>query len=154
MNETVAGKRPFQTGWIRGGLALLSIGELSVGVWALFLPASFYEDFPLPGRGWVSALGPYNEHLVRDVGAMNLAFGVLLALSGILMDLRLVQVTLAAYLVYTVSHFLFHLTHASAFSVGDNLANLILLGLLVMLPLAILIRSGLRDRNGRSQGNE
>ena len=151
MNETVRGAR--SEVWIRVAFAFLYLGELAVGIWALFVPMSFYEDFPLPGRGWVSALGPYNEHLVRDVGAMNLAFGVLLALSGILMDLRLVQVSLVAYLVYSVPHFLIHLTNTHAYSVGDNLANLILLGLLVALPLAILIRSGLRDRNGRSQGN-
>ncbi|HEX2739684.1 MAG TPA: hypothetical protein VHM69_04500 [Rubrobacter sp.] len=152
MNETVDVRRPASAGWIRGGLALISVGALSVGVWALFLPASFYEDFPLPGRGWVSALGPYNEHLVRDVGAMNLAFGMLLALSAGLLDLRLVQVSLAAYLVYTVPHFLFHLTHTRAFSVGDNLAILILLGLLVVLPVAILIHSGLHGRNRREEG--
>ena len=151
MNETVRGAG--SEVWIRVAFAFLSLGELAVGIWALFVPMSFYEDFPLPGRGWVSALGPYNEHLVRDVGAMNLAFGVLLALSGILMDLRLVQVSLVAYLVYSVPHFFFHLTNIHAYSVGDNLANLILLVLLVVLPLAILIRSGLRDRNGRSQGN-
>ena len=151
MNETVRGAR--SEVWIRVAFAFLSLGELAIGIWALFVPMSFYEDFPLPGRGWVSALGPYNEHLVRDVGAMNLAFGVLLALSGILMDLRLVQVSLVANLVYSVPHFLFHLTNTHAYSVGDNLANLILLGLLVALPLAMLIRSGLRDRNGRSQGN-
>lgn len=151
MNETVRGAR--SEVWIRVAFAFLSLGGLAVGIWALFVPMSFYEDFPLPGRGWVSALGPYNEHLVRDVGAMNLAFGVLLALSGILMDLRLVQVSLVAYLVYSVPHFLIHLTNTHAYSVGDNLANLILLVLLVVLPLAILIRSGLRDRNGRSQGN-
>ena len=151
MNETVRGAR--SEVWIRVAFAFLSLGELAIGIWALFVPMSFYEDFPLPGRGWVSALGPYNEHLVRDVGAMNLAFGVLLALSVIIMDLRLVQGSLVAYLVYSVPHFLFHLTNTHAYSVGDNLANLILLGLLVALPLAILIRSGLRDRNGRSQGN-
>jgi hypothetical protein len=154
MNDSAVLKRPLQSGWMRGGLALLSIGELSVGVWALFVPMSFYEAFPLPGRGWVSALGPYNEHLVRDVGALNLALGVLLALAAVLSEQRLVQVSIVAYLVYTVPHFLFHLTHTHALSAVDNLANLILLGLLVVLPLAILIRSGPRDRIGRSQGNE
>ena len=47
----------------------LAVGDpaLVVGVWALVLPRSFYDDFPAAGRHWVSALGPYNEHLVRDV---------------------------------------------------------------------------------------
>jgi hypothetical protein len=151
MNETVDDGRPAPEGWIRGSLALTTLGELSVGSWALFLPGSFYEDFPLSGRGWVSALGPYNEHLVRDVGALNLALGVLLALAAILPDQRLVQVSVAAFLVYAVPHFLFHLTHTHALSVVDNLANLILLGLLVVLPAAILIRSVLRGGNSKKE---
>ena len=36
-------------------------------------PKSFYEDFPGAGRVWVAVDGPYNEHLVRDVGSLNLA---------------------------------------------------------------------------------
>jgi hypothetical protein len=151
MNETVDDGRPAAEGWIRGSLALISAGALSVGLWALFLPASFYEDFPLSGRDWISTLGPYNEHLVRDVGALNLALGVLLALAAVLPDQRLVQVSLAAYLVYAVPHFLFHLTQTHALSVGDNLANLILLGLLVALPAAILIRAGFHGGNTRKE---
>jgi hypothetical protein len=149
MKGPVDAKRAVQTGRIRGGLALLCVGELSVGVWALFVPVSFYEDFPLPGRGWVSALGPYNEHLVRDVGALNLALGALLAFAALLLDRRLVQVSLVVYLVYAVPHFLFHLTQTHAFSMGDNLAQLVSLGFQVALPVAILLGVGLRG-NRRS----
>nr|AGS49532.1 hypothetical protein [uncultured bacterium esnapd8] len=48
-----------------------------MGVWAAVLPVSFYNDFRLPGRRWVSALGPYSEHLIRDVGGLYLALLVL-----------------------------------------------------------------------------
>src|SRR3712207_2072212 len=58
-----------KTTWLRAGLLLLASAPLVVGMWALLVPHSFYDDFPLPGRNWVSTLGPYNEHLVRDVGA-------------------------------------------------------------------------------------
>ena len=40
-------------------------------------PASFYDDFPGLGRMWVAPDGPYNEHLVRDVGELNLALVVI-----------------------------------------------------------------------------
>jgi hypothetical protein len=142
MNETTRGGR--SGGWIRGSLAFLSLGEIAVGIWALFLPRSFYEDFPSSGREWVSTLGPYDEHLVRDVGEFNLAFGVLLALAAIRPDRLLVRVSLVAYLVYTVPHFIFHLTQTHAFSVGDNLAQLVSLGFQVALPVAILLGVGLR----------
>jgi hypothetical protein len=147
MNETARGGRA--EGWIRGALAFLSLGELAVGIWALFLPRSFYEDFPSSGRDWVSTLGPYDEHLVRDVGEFNLAFGVLLALAAIVPEHLLVRVSLVAYLVYTVPHFVFHLTQIGAFSMADNLAQLAGLGFQVVLPVAILLGVGLRDRNKR-----
>ena len=147
MNEPSRGGRA--GGWIRGALAFLSLGELAVGIWALFLPRSFYEDFPSSGREWVSTLGPYDEHLVRDVGEFNLAFGVLLALAAILADRRLVQVSLLAYLVYAVPHFVFHLTQIGTFSMADNLAQLVSLGLQVVISVAILLGVGLCDRNKR-----
>jgi len=48
------------------------------GPWALMFPRAFYDHFPLPGKDWVSTLGPFNEDLVRDYGALNLALAVLL----------------------------------------------------------------------------
>jgi hypothetical protein len=126
---------------LRAGLLLLASASLVVGVWALLVPRSFYDDFPLPGRNWVSTLGPYNEHLVRDVGALNLALGVLLVLAAILLERRLVQVSLVAYLVYAVPHFVFHLATSHAFSLGDNIANMFTLGITVLLPLVLLVGS-------------
>jgi hypothetical protein len=123
--------------WLRVALLLLASTPLMVGVWALLVPRSFYDDFPLPGRDWVSALGPYNEHLVRDVGALNLALGVLLATAAILLERRLVRVSLLAWLVYAVPHFVFHLVTGHAFSLRDNVANMVSLGIAV-LPLVLL----------------
>jgi hypothetical protein len=120
------------------GIWLLAAPALVVGVWALVLPRSFYDDFPAAGRGWVSALGPYNEHLVRDVGALNLALGTVLALAAILLERRLVRAALAAWLVYALPHFVFHATELEALPFLDNLANVITLGLAVLLPLVLL----------------
>lgn len=129
-------------GWLRGGLLVLAVSALAVGLWALLDPRSFYDDFPLPGRAWVSTLGPYNEHLVRDVGALNLALGVLLVVAAVLLERRLVQASLVAYLAYAVPHFIFHLSKGDAFPIGDNIANLITLGLAVLLPLVLLALVG------------
>ncbi len=132
---------PARRALLRGGLLFVAATPLGGGLWALLAPRSFYEDFPLPGRDWVSTLGPYNEHLVRDVGALNLALGVLLVLAAVLLERRLVQVSLVAYLAYAVPYFVFHLTKGHAFSLGDNLANAITLGLAVLLPLVLLAGS-------------
>ena len=111
---------------------------LGAGLWALLLPRTFYDNFPLPGRNWISTLGPYNEHLVVDYGALNLALGVLLIFAAILLERRLVQVSLVAWLCYAVPHFIFHVMQVHHFSTGDNLAQLASLGLQVLLPLVLL----------------
>jgi hypothetical protein len=117
-------------------------GAIGVGGWALSAPRSFYDDFPAAGRDWVSALGPYNEHLVRDVGAANLALGVLLVFAAVLLERRLVQAALVAWLVYAGPHFVFHLTELESFSLGDKLGNAGALGLAALLPLALLVLAG------------
>jgi len=135
--------RPSPALWIRAGLAFVALGELLIGVWALFLPESFYADFPFSGRDWISTLGPYDEHLVRDVGELNLAFSVLLAFAAILLARRLSRLHRAALRVHTMQ------THA--FSAGDNLAQLVSLGLQVVLPAAILFGIVLRGSSGRKE---
>lgn len=138
-------------GWgMRLGLLLLASSALPVGFWASFAPRSFYEDFPAPGRHWVSAIGPYNEHLITDVGAGYLALGVMFGLAGILLGRTLVRVSLLAWLTYAVPHSAFHLTTLGAFSLADNLASMGSLGFAVLLPLTLLALSGrykpLRER--------
>jgi hypothetical protein len=130
--------RPVHQGLLRGGLLFLATTPLVGGLWALLVPRAFYEDFPLPGRYWVSTLGPYNEHLVRDYGALNLALAVLLVAAAILAERRLSQVALVTWLVFEVPHFVFHLGQTHHFSARSNLEQLVGLGLLVVLPLILL----------------
>ena len=68
----------------RAGLLVLTASGLVVGAWALLAPRSFYDSFPGIGSGWVHPSGPYNEHLVTDVGAAYLALAAasLLALAS------------------------------------------------------------------------
>ena len=139
--------------WLRPGLLVLAATPISVGLWALFLPRSFFDDFPASGRHWVSSLPPYNEHLVRDVGALNLALGVLLATAAILLGRRLVRVSLAVWLIYAVPHFVFHLTEFDVLSFGDALANSVTLGVAVLLPLILFVLAGRAEVNGASSGS-
>lgn len=130
-------------GWgIRLGLLLLAASVLPIGLWALVSPRSFYEDFPAAGRHWVSALGPYNEHLISGVGAGYLALGVMLVLAGMLLQRTLVRVSQVAWLAFAIPHFAFHLTTFDTFSFADNLASLGGLGLAVLLPLVLLTFTG------------
>jgi hypothetical protein len=147
-------ERPRHQAWLRIGLLFLAATTLNGSLWALPFPRSFYEDFPLPGRDWVSTLGPYDEHLVRDYGALNLALGILLVATAIFLQRRLTQVALVAWLGYALPHFLFHTTQAEHFSPFDNLAQLGSLGLQVLLPLTLLFflpRYDAKEALGRPQ---
>jgi len=144
--------RVARAGWLRGGLLFLAVTPLFGGLWALAFPRAFYDGFPLPGSGWVSTLGPYNEHLVRDYGALNLAMAVLLLAAGVLLERRLAQVALAAWLVFEVPHFVFHVGQTHHFSAVSNLAQLGGLALLVLLPLGLLYLLS-RDGAGRGTGD-
>ena len=147
-------------GWLRLPLLFLAASTLGGNLWALPFPRSFYDDFPAPGWSWVSTLGPYNEHLVRDYGAMNLALGVLLVSAAVVLERRLTQVALLTYLAFATPHFLFHATQIHHFSVLHNALQLSTLGFLVLLPAALLAltrnnsesaRTGNRKRRGKDR---
>jgi hypothetical protein len=120
-----------------GGIQLLN------GVWITISPTSFYEDFPL-GRGWVEALPAYNEHLMRDVGALFMATGVLLIVAGYFLERRLTLISLVVWLLFAVPHTVYHLLNLAPYSTGDAVGNVVALAATVLLPvylLAMLLRS-------------
>src|SRR5437764_10098705 len=123
---------------LRGGLAVLAVTPALVGIWGTVSPRGFYDGFPGAGHHWVSAVGAYDEHLVRDVGALYLGALVLLALAWAWLDSRLVQATLISYAVAALPHLIYHLTALERFSAGDAVAEIGGLALNVVLPLALL----------------
>ena len=123
---------------LRIGLAVLAITPALVGIWATFAPRSFYDDFPGGGHHWVSAVGAYDEHLVRDVGALYLGSLVLLVFAMRWLDRRLVQAALVSYAVAALPHLIYHLTALDGFSTGDAVAEIAGLALNVALPLGLL----------------
>src|SRR3954471_14441085 len=127
-----------QRRWLRGGMAVMAVTSALVGIWATLAPRGFYDDFPGGGHHWVSAVGPYDEHLVRDVGALYLGSLVLLALAWWWLDRRLVQAMLISYTVAVVPHLAYHATALDGFSTGDAIAEIGGLALNVVLPLGLL----------------
>jgi hypothetical protein len=142
-------ERPRHQAWLRIGLLFLAATTLNGSLWALPFPRSFYEYFPLPGRDWVSTLGPYDEHLVRDYGALNLALGTLLVATAIFLERRLTRVALVAWLGYAVPHFVYHTTLTEHFSPFDNVGQLGSLGLQVLIPLVLLFLTGVLPQEGK-----
>jgi hypothetical protein len=122
----------------RAGLLALALPLLPLGIWATVAPKSWFEDFPGGGRHWVSAIGPYNEHLATDVGAFFLAISCLLIFAAIVLELRVVQAALGALLIYSVPHLIYHLTELDAYGTLDKVLNVISLSLLVVVPAVML----------------
>lgn len=122
--------------WTRIGLAYIAIGFGLVGFWAAFAPRSFYTDFPGAGRHWIAPDGPYNQHLIRDVGELNLALMVVVIVAAITLSLPAVRAALLATIVNGVLHVVYHLGHVDMFSTGDQVA---IIGSLVLAPIVALV---------------
>ena len=123
----------------RIALALLFVQGLIVGAWAAAWPRSFYDDFPGGGRAWVAADGPYNEHLVRDFGDLNLALAVV-TLVALVSSTRVVAIAAAlGWIVYQTPHLIYHLRHLDVYDTGDKVANVTALVLALVLPIVVLL---------------
>ena len=127
---------------LRIGLGYLALIWAQVGGWALFAPRSFYDGYPGLGRTWVAVDGPYNEHLVRDVGALNLALVVVLVAAAISLQRSLVVTAALAALVWGVPHTLYHLLNRGDLTTSDYALSVGGLAVLSVVPLAILLTSG------------
>jgi hypothetical protein len=134
---------------MRAGLVVLALPAAWVGIWATFAPRSFYDDFPGTSN-WVAPLGPYDEHLVRDVGAFELGLTVVAIFAIVTLERRLVQAALAAFLVSGIPHLLFHLANTEPLSTADNAISLagLAVGVLVPLVLLALTRARAKDLTG------
>ena len=134
---------------IRAGLGAMAFSSAVVGAWALAAPRSFYDDFPGGGRHWVAVDGPYNEHLVRDVGSLNLALALVAVTAAVTLAPLLVRTAAAALLVNAVPHLAYHLANLEPYGTGDKVGNAVSLSLAVAVPLAVLLAS-VRARHSAS----
>ena len=122
---------------VRIALALLAFIGLQVGLWAAFAPQSFYDDFPGAGRIWVSVDGPYNQHLVRDVGALNLALAVVAIVALVTLNRAVVLAAGGAWLAYGLPHLIYHLRHLDPLDSADQVA--VPLSLLLSVVVAAMV---------------
>ncbi|MET1048162.1 MAG: hypothetical protein ABWZ55_00910 [Acidimicrobiales bacterium] len=123
---------------VRIALALLAVVGLQVGLWAAFAPQSFYDDFPGAGRVWVSVDGPYNQHLIRDVGALNLALAVVAIVAFVTLSRAAVLAAGGAWLAYGVPHLVYHLRHLDPLESADQVTVPVSLFLSVVLGALVL----------------
>jgi hypothetical protein len=124
---------------VRVLLIVLGVGNIPIGLWAAFAPRSFYDDFPGFGREWVRVDGPYNEHLMRDFGALNLALAVVTIAAVITLARPLVIAVAIAWLAWGVPHLVYHSRHLDVYETSDQVLNVVLLTALPVLAVAVLV---------------
>lgn len=129
------------------GALVIVMGSLTgtIGLWAGFWPKSFYEHGPIPllDTGWVAMLPPYNEHLVRDYGFMNLAVATVSVVAAILMSPLMVRTAAVALIAFGLPHMLFHSFHLGHMSTADAILLTTTNSLLtILLPATVFAMAG------------
>ncbi|HXH56767.1 hypothetical protein [Iamia sp.] len=122
----------------RIALVVIAAGSLVVGVWAQAFPRSFYDDFPGAGRVWVAVDGPFNEHLVRDVGGLNLALAFVAGFALVTRSVLVARAAGGAALLLGAPHLLYHATHLDPFDTADVVAQLVALSVAALSGLLAL----------------
>jgi hypothetical protein len=122
----------------RLGLLILSVAGLELGVWATIAPRSFYNSYPGGGRHWIDLNGPFNEHFIRDFGALNLALALVTIVAVVAGTRSLVRLAAGAWLVWSIPHVLYHLFNLGVYDTTDKIANIVALGTTILIPVIVL----------------
>lgn len=106
---------PVPSRWTKVALVLLALFGLPAGLWAGLAPASFFADYPGFGWEWVSPDGPYNEHLLRDVGWTWVGLGAVTVAALAAAKRSWARVAGVAWLLFALPHFLYHVVHLDVY---------------------------------------
>ncbi|MEY2427065.1 MAG: hypothetical protein QOI61_2637 [Actinomycetota bacterium] len=137
-----------RTRWIQLLLLFNIVGLLSVAIWPLLSPRGFYDNFPGAGMHWIDINGPYNEHFIRDFGALNAALLVVLLFALWKMTPSLLQASSIAMIVYALPHTIYHLAHLDVYESSEKFTAVAPLGLQIVAGALILWLSAQRHRPG------
>jgi hypothetical protein len=122
----------------RAVAALLALSAADVGLWASIAPGSFFRSFPGGGHHWVSVIGPYNEHLMRDVGGLYLSLVAVSVWAVVRPRPEITRLAGVAWLVFSLPHLAFHAAHLGSFGLADQVGNMVALGGAVVLAMVLL----------------
>lgn len=123
---------------------ILAFTAVYAGGWAEFAPASFYTSFPGAGHRWISVLGPYDEHLVRDVGGLYLALCAVTVWAVVRPSVAGFAQVGVGWLVFSIPHFVFHMFHLDMYGAIDAIGNVVTLGGTLVLAALLLAPGTMR----------
>lgn len=134
-------------------LALSAAIAFFVGGWAFFAPGSFYDSFPGVLGTWISTDGPFNEHLIRDVGAMYLGLGIA-SVAGLVWRSPAVFRTLGlAWTVFGALHLGYHLGHLDHLDAANAVGSIVSLSIALALGVVLLIPGPKRRGGGEGRAD-
>ena len=111
---------------------------LYVGLWAAAFPDSFYSSFPGLGLHWVASDGPFDEHLIRDVGGLYLGLGAASLAAIFSASATLARVVGLGWLVFDAIHLGYHVTHLDG-STFDRVGNVVSLGFFLAVAVFLVL---------------
>ena len=109
-------------------LGITVIIGLYVGIWAQFFPDAFYSSFPGVGLHWIDVDGPFNEHLIRDVGSFYLGLAAASLVAMLHRSALPGRIAGVAWGLFGVLHYGYHLLHLEG-SAADIVGNVVSLGI-------------------------
>lgn len=120
--------------------ATVAIGVITLlmGAWAFFLPAGFFGDFPVSGADWVSTLGEYNEHLMRDFGSAKIGLGFTAMIVGARRSHDGIVAVLAGFVLFGVLHLGYHMGTFGLFDTLSAVSQAMALAAFIVIPLILL----------------
>ena len=127
-------------------LAVTAVLGVVVGAWAAFWPTSFYDAFPGLGRIWIAIDGPFNEHLIRDVGALYLALAGASVAAIFSRGPDAGRVVGVAWTVFGIPHLGYHLAHLDSLEPIDVVGNVVSLGGSLALGIVLMLPESIRAR--------
>lgn len=127
-------------------LAITVLIGLYVGLWAQVSPSEFYTSFPGFGLHWIDVDGPYNEHLVRDVGSFYLGLAAASIVAIVHRSALPGRVAGVAWAVFGVLHYGYHLLHLEGTAV-DIIGNIVSLGISAAAGIVLALPSRRREGN-------
>ncbi|WP_430502990.1 hypothetical protein ACQRWP_15785 [Micromonospora trifolii] len=135
------------TAIIRIALAILFLDNFVVGAWNAIWPANFYANFPT-----VDLTPPFSEHYARDFGTASLAIALLLGIAAVKPKAHFVIPAAAAYSVFALPHFFYHLTNMQGATVGEAILLTTANAAVALIGLVIILLTALRDRSAARRG--
>ena len=121
-------------------LVILALSGLIVGPWAYFAPLHWYNTFPGMGMQWLPVLGPFNEHLVKDVGGMYLGLAALSFWTLFhLTNRTLVLITAVSWTIFNTLHLTYHATMLHMYDTFNAVMNVIALTTVLVCSAALAI---------------